>query len=248
MRLRRTALFVSAILAGGMSVLLLAGPAEAHVTVSAPGVAVGATDATITFRVPTESDTASTTGLRLQLPTATPLVGVLVAPLPGWTATIKNTKLSTPIKTDDGDISEVVSEIDWKASAGAGIAPGFFGQFTIIAGQLPEKASTLTFKAIQTYSDGSTVSWIEEPAPGSTAEPEHPAPVLTLGPAATSSTGVSPVPAGSASTSPAATPPTASSSGASKAAAKTGIVLGGLGVLLGAGALALALRRGVRAP
>ncbi len=36
------------------------------------------------------------------------------------------------------------------------------------------------FKAIQTYSDGTTVSWIETPAPGSTAEPDHPAPTLSL--------------------------------------------------------------------
>jgi periplasmic copper chaperone A len=160
--------------------LALAGPASAHVTVAAPGVTVGASDAAITFRVPDESASASTVGLKVQLPTDTPIAGVLVAPVPGWTAKVTNSKLATPITTDDGQITEVVSEIDWSAAPGAGIKPGFFGQFTIIAGKLPDKVTTLTFKAIQTYSDGAVVSWIETPAPGSTAVPEHPAPTLTL--------------------------------------------------------------------
>ena len=34
------------------------------------------------------------------------------------------------------------------------------------------------FKALQTYSDGDVVRWIDEPTAG--AEPEHPTPVLTL--------------------------------------------------------------------
>lgn len=166
-----------------VAVLALAAPAVAHVTVAAPGVTVGASDAAITFRVPDESATASTVGLKVQLPTDTPIAGVLVAPVTGWRATVTDTKLPTPITTDDGQITEVVSEIDWAASPGAGIKPGFFGQFTIIAGKLPDTATTLTFKAIQTYSDRSVVSWIETPAPGSAAQPEHPAPTLTLAPA-----------------------------------------------------------------
>ena len=161
-----------------------AGVASAHVTVAAPGVSVGQSDAAITFRVPDESATASTVGLKVQLPTATPIAGVLVAPVTGWTATMVNTKLAKPITTDDGTITEVVSEIDWTADTGAGIKPGFFGQFTIIGGQLPDAVNTLTFRAIQTYSDRTVVSWIEQAAPGSTVEPDHPAPELTLLPAA----------------------------------------------------------------
>jgi uncharacterized protein YcnI len=201
--------------------------------VVAPGVGPGASDASITFRVPDESE-AVTTGLRIQLPTDHPIAGVLVAPQPGWAATVKQTKLATPIHTDDGDITEVVSEIDWTATAGGGIKPGFFGQFTIIAGKLPDGVGQLTFKAVQQYSDGSTVSWIEEPAPGSSAEPEHPAPVLSLAGSADS---------GSAPTGSAVSVTGNSSDPASKAAATTGIVLGAIGVLLGAAALVLMLLR-----
>jgi uncharacterized protein len=224
------------VLAAGTVLSLTAAPAWAHVTVVAPGVSPGASDASITFRVPDESDTASTTGLKVQLPTDHPIAGVLVAPQPGWTAAVKQTKLATPIHTDDGDISQVVSEVDWTAAAGSGIKPGFFGQFTIIAGKLPDGVSQLTFKAVQLYSDGSTVSWIEEPAPGSSTEPEHPAPVLAL--AGSSNSGS----AGSGSADrPSVT--AGSTDAASKSAATTGIVLGAIGVLLGAAALALVLLR-----
>lgn len=165
----------------------------------------------------------------MQLPTDTPIPGVLVAPQPGWTATITQTKLASPVQTDDGAISEVVSEIDWKADVGAGIKPGFFGQFTIIGGKLPDGVTTLTFKAIQSYNDGTQVAWIEQPAQGSSTEPEHPAPTLQLPAAAGSNTSAAPG-AG------------ASNDGASKGAAITGIVLGATGVALGAAALLLVLR------
>lgn len=219
-----------------------AGAAWAHVTVTAPGVAAGDSDAMVVFRVPTESDTASTVGLKVQLPTDTPIAGVLVAPQPGWTASITESKLAKPIQTDDGAITEVVSEVTWKAEAGAGIKPGFFGEFTIIAGKLPEGVTTLTFKAIQSYSDGEQVAWIEQPAPGSTAEPEHPAPELHLAAASGAS---QPAPSASSSApTVSATPAAAASPGASQGAATTGIVLGAIGVALGAAALLIALRRG----
>ena len=232
------------LLAAGGVLLLGAAPAWAHVTVVAPGVPVGASDAAITVRVPDESANADTTGLKLQLPTDHPIAGVLVAPQPGWTAVVKQTKLATPIKTDDGDISEVVSEIDWTAQAGGGTRPGFYGQFTILAGKLPDGVSQLTFKAVQQYSDGSSVSWIEQPAPGSSAEPEHPAPVLNLAGSGSSDSGS----AQSDSSLPKVLPATDSTHVASKASAITGIVLGAIGVVLGAAALVLVLLRRRGAP
>jgi uncharacterized protein YcnI len=179
------------VLAGGfvgaaLAALVWAGPACAHVTVSASDATQGGTGV-LTFRVPTESDTASTTGLTVQLPTDTPIASVRVQKVSGWSATQTSVKLAKPISTDDGDITDAVSQIVWTADAAADdIAPGQFGEFVIIAGQLPDVAS-LTFKAIQTYSDGTKVDWIETTAPGSSAEPDHPAPVLTLAAADASS-------------------------------------------------------------
>jgi hypothetical protein len=174
------------------------------------------------------------------LPRATPIASVLVQPHAGWTATQTTTELATPVKTDDGEISRVVSQIDWKAtSTAAGIKPGEFDQFVIIGGLLP-KAPLLTFKAIQTYSDGTTTSWIEEAAPGSNAQPEHPAPVLTL-PAAVTSASSAPAAAPSVgvSATPAAT--TRAAAGASAGSVTLAIVIAALGVVLGAAGLATAL-------
>jgi periplasmic copper chaperone A len=241
-RLRRTRRLLGA---GAVTVGLMAagtGVASAHITVSGPEATSGGSDAVISFRVPDESEKARTVGLKVRLPSDTPIASVLVQPKPGWSASVRQTKLATPIKTDDGEITEAVSEIDWKVSAGAqGIGPGQFDEFVFIAGQLPEEKS-LTFKAVQTYSDGSTVSWIEEPAPGSSAEPEHPAPVLTLGAGSSSEPGSG---ASSRSSGSASSQIQASSPGdaASNATAVTGIVLGSLGVLLGLAALVVALRR-----
>ena len=83
--------------------------------------------------------------------------------------------------TDDGDkVTEAVTEVDWTAtSKSSAIAPGQFQEFTIEAGPLPQ-ATSLSFGVVQTYSDKTVVQWNEVPAPGSTAEPDHPKPVLTL--------------------------------------------------------------------
>ena len=42
--------------------------------------------------------------------------------------------------------------VDWKATAG-GIKPGEYVDFDLSVGPLP-KATSMTFKALQTYSDG----------------------------------------------------------------------------------------------
>jgi uncharacterized protein YcnI len=166
-----------------VTVLLALGaaPAYAHVTVTGDDAQRGASDATITFRVPTESATLSTTGVTVALPTDTPIASVDVLAMPGWTETEKTVDLTTPITTDDGKITDAVSQVTWTATDGYGIKPGSFGEFVLIAGQLPDTAS-LTFKAIQTYSDDSKVSWIEVPTAGvSEDDLDHPAPILTLG-------------------------------------------------------------------
>jgi hypothetical protein len=99
-------------------------------------------------------------------------------PVPGWTVEVTRTALDEPIEREDSTITEVVSVLTWTAdNEDAAIAPGEFGEFPVSLGPLPE-VDQLVFKALQTYSDGSVVRWIEEPADGE--ELENPAPVLTL--------------------------------------------------------------------
>jgi uncharacterized protein len=175
-------LFAGAVFA---AVFAIATPAFAHVSVSGSGAVQGGY-ATITFKVPTESDTASTTKLTITFPSDAPLASVSVQPKPGWTYTETDQTLATPLTDDDGNkVTKAVGSITWTADAGAGIKPGEFDTFNISAGPLPE-ADSMAFAAQQTYSDGSVVNWNEVAAPG-TAEPDHPKPTLTLAKAGDSS-------------------------------------------------------------
>ncbi|HEY2670672.1 MAG TPA: YcnI family protein [Rugosimonospora sp.] len=212
-----------------IGVLATAGVAQAHVTVN-PNQASQGGYTRIAFRVPTESDTASTTKLQVNLPTDQPIASVSIAPVPGWTGTMIKTKLPKPITSDDGEVTEAVTEITWTAnSADTAIKPGQFQEFPVSLGPLP-KTGSITFKALQTYSDGTIVRWIDLTQPGQ-AEPENPAPVLTLTPASADSD------AGVTSQAPGA-PQANSASGTSSgtAALTTGIigaVLGLAGLILG---------------
>lgn len=218
--------------------VLLATPALAHVTVHSSDATQGGY-AEITFRIPTEED-VPTTQVQVVLPENAPLASVSVKPHPGWTWTTTTAKPATPLTDDDGPVDQVVTAITWTATDG-GIKPGEFDDFDISAGPLP-KATSITFKALQTYADGSVVRWIEE-APAGGAEPEHPAPVLQLTADAApepvvSATPIAAVPAASATST---TTSSSSNKGLSISALAVAVVAAGLGL----GAL---LRSGRRSP
>ncbi len=180
MQSRRTRLFARTLAGTGAIAagLLLAGPASAHVTVGGTGATQGGFGV-LTFRVPTESATASTTRVQVSFPAATPLAYVSTQPVPGWTVKVHTTKLTTPLQTGDGTVDTYVDSLTWTAdSPASAIHPGEFQQFNVSAGPLP-KVAELVLPATQTYSDGSVVRWNERSADAA-AEPEHPAPVLTL--------------------------------------------------------------------
>jgi len=181
--MRRVLTTVGLALAG---VGLAAFPASAHVTVN-PNSATQGGYATLTFKVPTERDDANTTKLEVDFPEDQPVAGVSYQPKAGWTVAVEKAPLTTPIKTDDGELTERVSKITWTADDDAVIKPGEFDTFPISVGPLPT-ADQMVFKALQTYSSGEIVRWIDEVAAGSTAEPEHPAPVLKLTPEGASTT------------------------------------------------------------
>jgi uncharacterized protein YcnI len=215
-----------------------AGVASAHVTVSSPDAVAGGYG-TVVLNVPDESDSASTTRIRVQIPDSTPLAQVLVQPVPGWTATTTPRTLAKPLTDDDGNtITSAVSVIDFTATAG-GIAPGQFQQFTLSAGAFP-KAKSLAFNVVQTYSDGTEAAWIEPTVAGQ-PEPEHPAPVLSL-------TGASSSAAAAATTSSehAGHEAAASSTGGSSSPAPLALFLSLLGIAIGLAGVALGWRAGRR--
>jgi periplasmic copper chaperone A len=180
--LTRSALIAAAV---GVLTLALAAPASAHVTVN-PGTATQGGYAKVTFRVPNETDAADTTRLEVTLPAATPFASVSLKPVQGWTAVADKTKLATPVTVHGTELTEAVTKITWTAAAGAGVKPGQFQEFDVSFGPMPEVAQVV-FKALQTYSDGTIVRWIDEPSTDG-SEPEHPAPTLKLTPAAAATT------------------------------------------------------------
>ncbi|MFG2102640.1 YcnI family protein [Micromonospora echinaurantiaca] len=178
-RHRRSLTAAAALALGAVATAVFgfAAPASAHVTVN-PKDATQGGYARIAFRVPNESDTASTTKVEVVLPENAPIGSVSTMPVPGWTVTVEKRKVDPPVEVHGSQLSEVVSKLTWTAAGNAGVKPGEFQEFPVSLGPLPQ-VDRMVFKTLQTYSDGNVQRWIEEPTPGA-EEPESPAPVLTL--------------------------------------------------------------------
>jgi uncharacterized protein YcnI len=158
-----------------------AAPALAHVTAQ-PGTAQQGGYSVVALRVPTESDTAGTVKLQVTLPLDHPITSVRTMPRPGWTATMTKAPLNPPIERNGRTITEAVSTVTWTADPGTRIAPGEFVDFPLSLGPLPTDTDRLVLPAVQTYDNGEVVAWDQPPAADG-AEPERPAPTVTLTPA-----------------------------------------------------------------
>ncbi|MFD6175908.1 MULTISPECIES: YcnI family copper-binding membrane protein [unclassified Isoptericola] len=180
-RTRRTRRLAGAAALAVPALLLGAGAASAHVTVT-PDSAESGAYATLTFKVPNESPEASTTAVKVTLPSDTPFTSVSVEPVPGWSAKVTRAELPEPVDVQGTTLTEAPASVEWTADdPDAGIAPGEFLRFSVSAGAVPDGVDAITLPTTQTYSDGEVVEWDQE-ATGD-AEPEHPAPVLQVVPA-----------------------------------------------------------------
>jgi len=144
---------VASIALGVISILFVAAPVFAHVVVSPDQVGIGEYQE-FSISVPNEKE-ISTTGVKLIVPSSIRSVTPNVKP--GWTIDV----------VKDG---ETVKEISW---TGGSIPAGQRDKF-LFQTQAPATATTLVWKAIQTYEDGSTVEWIHEPAGESHGENSDP--------------------------------------------------------------------------
>jgi uncharacterized protein YcnI len=176
--LRRSSLVVAATL---ISIPLLAEIASAHVVVTSPDAVQGGETALVAFRVPNESDKASTISVRIDLPVDHPVAEVMVEPIPGWTITTTERKLDAPTKVGDFTIDKAPESVTWTAESGTKIGPGEFQTFYIVINPVPN-TPTLTFTATQKYDDGSVVKW-NQPANADGSEAEFPSPELAVPPA-----------------------------------------------------------------
>lgn len=160
----RALAFVAAVSAG--AVMLPAAPASAHVRVLSEGAEAGK-PATLRFRVPSEMEFSTTVRIDVALPE-----GVTAASVPsvkGWTV------------SRAGGGGKAASHIVWTAGSGNEIKPAETRTFTVRAEPLPKQA-VLRFDTVQTYSDGSVVTW-NQPSTGG-REPDFPSPELVLDAAA----------------------------------------------------------------
>jgi len=150
---------VVAIVAGVLTAMIvMVGPAFAHVEVSADPPVEGATDAVLTFNAEAESPTSGVVSVRVVLPDGLTANDVSLNKAPdGW---------------------KLTPGADGYTVAGPALPRGEEAVHSIIVTHLPAVPS-LTFKAIVTYADGSADHWIDDKT-AANPNPPHPAPVLQL--------------------------------------------------------------------
>jgi uncharacterized protein YcnI len=161
--------------------VVLAAPlaASAHVRVDPANAVVGGYT-TLTFKVPNESETASTNRIEVDLPTDTPFTSVSYQPVPGWSAEVIEGALPEPVTVGEATLTKAPLSVVWTADDGVGIVDGQFQEFPISIGPVPDTDQVLLLlPAHQGYTDGSVVDWVDAPLE-SGEEPEHPAPVLVI--------------------------------------------------------------------
>jgi uncharacterized protein YcnI len=127
-------------------------------------------------RVPNERDNTDTTKVVVQFPPG--FLSVSYEPVPGWDVETTMRKLDKPVEQFGERVTEEVGRITFTGDGETGvIRPGEFQDFGLSVGVPDRPGSTLTFKALQTYSNGEVARWIEPP------DAEQPAPQVKLTPA-----------------------------------------------------------------
>jgi periplasmic copper chaperone A len=239
--MRRTPLLATAALAAGLA---FPGLAKAHVSIHPNTIPAGAF-VTLDVRVPGEEQGAYADKVDMLMPPG--FTDVDVQNVPGWTVNEVTTKLKTPIQTDDGPVSQEISEIVWtgdKSTAGR-LDNGTFMQFPLsiampddIAGQ------SLAFKTLEYYSNGVIARWIGPPTAA------YPSPTINV----TAKGGViEDVAGGEAGPTPGQVPTSAAGVAATGTGQKSqsstnglaivALIVGILGLVCGLGALATVRRR-----
>lgn len=173
MTLSSAARLTFALLTGAL--LLVAGPAFAHVTAN-PAEAPAGEHARIDLRVSHGCDGSPTTAVSVQIPDT--VASVTPEFIPGWTVETKTGPLAEPVEVHGETVDEGIREVTW--SGGEPIPDHHFFEFGLSV-RLPDAAGeTLYFPVIQTCESGET-AWIEVPEDGQSAdELESPAPAVTL--------------------------------------------------------------------
>ena len=212
-----------------VAALVLAPAAAAHVTLQ-PSEAPAGGFTRLDVRVPNERDNAGTTKVEVQMPPG--FLSVSYEPEPGWDGEVTMRQLDEPVEEFGERVTEEVDRITFTAQGEANaIQPGEFRDFGLSL-RVPEgrPGSMLTFRSLQTYSNGEVVRWIGPP------DSEEPAPQVELTPAEEEEAAA---PAAEEPAAPAATEEDDDGNGLAIAA----LIVGAAGLATGLAALVLSRRR-----
>jgi uncharacterized protein YcnI len=143
-----------------LSLWLFVGIASAHVVVYPQQTTQGAYEK-FAVRVPSEKPNTNTVKVEVRFNPAEVAISRF-EPKPGWTYQVTK------------DATGAITNVVWTAQ-GDGLTPTDFTEFNM-QGKVADKATTITWKAYQTYKDGSVVEWV------GAAGADTPASVTTVNP------------------------------------------------------------------
>lgn len=227
---------IAAVVFATVATLITSQAAAAHVTLN-PNEWEAGGFARFAVRVPNERDNADTTEVTVRFPQS--IISASFQPIPGWERSIEMEPLDEPIEEEGEQITEHIASVTW---TGGTIKPGEFEEFGI-SFRVPETpGEDLVFPAIQTYSNGEVVRWVEPP------DAEAPAPIVTVLDPAEEEEAAGGVTGETTATGEegAAAAPTSSSDDDGNGLAIVALILGIAGLAAGLGALALAWNRSPR--
>ena len=219
---------VTMVLAAGAALAIAPAAAQAHVTLQPESVPAGGFTR-LDVRVPNELDDATTTKVEVQFPP-----GFLFAsyePVPGWAGAVEFRQLDEPAEAFGEEFSEEVDTVTFTAE-GKGIQPGQFQDFGLSLSIPDAPGETLTFPALQTYSNSEVVRWIGEP------DSEEPAPTVTLTEPESPAHGATEGEGGESDDEEHAESKGGEDDDGTDTLAVVALIVGGLGLLLGIGAMA----------
>ncbi|PZF93038.1 nuclear export factor GLE1 [Micromonospora deserti] len=171
--------------AGTVAVLAVAGvlgwPGTAYAVdvTTTPAQARQGDAVKVDFVVPEQRSGTRTERVEVRLPADAPIAEVYPMSVAGWAPRIDSRALDQPVAgIHAAGVRTVTSAVIWTRMPGAADAPA---RLTLSMGPLP-RVDRLAFEVVQTYADGTVVRWTGP-------DGAHPAPALTLLPAAPGAAG-----------------------------------------------------------
>ncbi|WP_091301113.1 DUF1775 domain-containing protein [Micromonospora halophytica] len=169
----RTVLVLATAVAG---VLGWPGAASAAGVTTTPTQAAQGEAVTLRLVVPEERPGARTEKIEFRLPEDAPVGEVYPLSVDGWAPLMTSRTLDRPVAGIHAPgVTTVTASVVWTRAAGAPV-PGP-ARLSVAMGPLP-RTDRMDFEVVQTYSDGTVVRWADRSGGA------HPAPTLTLLPAA----------------------------------------------------------------